>query len=278
MAWQTPKLDWKKEDVVGVADLNRIEGNIAELKKAATIDVADVANNFTASPKNVENVLNEIAGDVKNGKTAIANAILARNGSASPIDTFSNLANSILAIPFVKSVQQGYFFTDVPPANTTTTIQQTININAVDPNKSIILVTPMGAVDVYKLSFLNAYFNNSTSFTIQASITTNEIVRTPFGTLGFTWVVIEFQPSAVKSLQRGSGQYNRYTLDITINAVNLSKSLVIVQGWYIYPGIYFQGVGGILTSNTNLRLFFYNNANIVNAYSTPYFWQVIEFI
>jgi len=96
MAWQTPKTDWTKEDVASTADLNRIEGNILELKKASTIDIQDTAGNFVAN--NVEDALQELAGNVKNGKTAIANAITAMGQSAAGTDTFDTLASKIRAI------------------------------------------------------------------------------------------------------------------------------------------------------------------------------------
>lgn len=93
MAWQTPKTDWKNNDIVRSSDMNRIEVNIAELKKASAIDIADTEGNFTAT--NVEDALQELAGNVKNGKTAIANAIAAMGQSASGNDTFDTLAAKI---------------------------------------------------------------------------------------------------------------------------------------------------------------------------------------
>ena len=93
MAWQTPKTNWNDKDAVKPSDMNRIEGNILELKKAATIDIADTAGNFTAT--NVEGALQELAGNVKNGKTNIANAITAMGQSASGDSTFETLAAKI---------------------------------------------------------------------------------------------------------------------------------------------------------------------------------------
>ena len=93
MVWQTPKTNWTAQDSMTPSELNRIEGNIAELKKAATIDIADTAGNFAAT--NVEDALQELAGNVKNGKTSIANAITAMGQSASGGDTFDTLAAKI---------------------------------------------------------------------------------------------------------------------------------------------------------------------------------------
>jgi len=93
MVWQTPKTNWNDKDAVRPSDMNRIEGNILELKKAATIDIADTAGNFAAT--NVEGALQELAGNIKNGKTNIANAITAMGQSASGGDTFDTLAAKI---------------------------------------------------------------------------------------------------------------------------------------------------------------------------------------
>lgn len=58
MAWQTPKTNWKAGDIPTADTFNRIEGNITELKKAATIEITDVGGHFVAS--NVEGALAEL--------------------------------------------------------------------------------------------------------------------------------------------------------------------------------------------------------------------------
>ena len=58
MAWQTPKTNWNVETPPLPADFNRIEGNIAELRKAATIEIADVGGYFVST--NVESALAEL--------------------------------------------------------------------------------------------------------------------------------------------------------------------------------------------------------------------------
>lgn len=98
MAYQTPKTDWNSSNVVQPADMNRIEQNTVELKKAATIDVADANGYFTSSPKNVENVLQELAGNVQTGKSKIVSAITAMGQSAASTDTFDTLSSKIRAI------------------------------------------------------------------------------------------------------------------------------------------------------------------------------------
>lgn len=93
MAYQTPRTDWVDSDVVTPADLNRIENNTIELKKAATIDIVDSGNKINAT--NVEDALQEIATDVQVGKNTIASAITAMGQSASGSDTFPTLAAKI---------------------------------------------------------------------------------------------------------------------------------------------------------------------------------------
>lgn len=58
MAWQTPKTNWDIEIPPTYVDFNRIEQNTVELKKAATIDIADSGGYLTAT--NVEDALAEI--------------------------------------------------------------------------------------------------------------------------------------------------------------------------------------------------------------------------
>ena len=58
MAWQTPKTNWNVETSPLPADFNRIEENIVELRKAATIEIADVGGYFVST--NVESALAEL--------------------------------------------------------------------------------------------------------------------------------------------------------------------------------------------------------------------------
>ena len=48
MAWSTPKTDWVSADVIGNTDLNRIEGNIAEVANVSGND-AQLAQNATGT-------------------------------------------------------------------------------------------------------------------------------------------------------------------------------------------------------------------------------------
>lgn len=57
MAWVTPKTNWGVEAPLP-ADFNRIEGNIAELKKASTIEITDIGDFFVST--NIEGALAEL--------------------------------------------------------------------------------------------------------------------------------------------------------------------------------------------------------------------------
>lgn len=96
MAWQTPKTNWTSADGVSDADMNRIEGNIALLRQAANIQIADAGNVIAAT--NVEDALQELYGNTVTGKGKIASALAVMNQTASSSDTYDTLANKIKAI------------------------------------------------------------------------------------------------------------------------------------------------------------------------------------
>mgnify|MGYP000910511667 CR=1 FL=1 len=58
MAWQTPKINWRSPAYPDWRDYNRMEGNILDLKKAVTIDIADAGRYFTLM--NLEAALAEL--------------------------------------------------------------------------------------------------------------------------------------------------------------------------------------------------------------------------
>jgi hypothetical protein len=96
MAWVAPKTNWTATDAVTPDDMNRIENNEVELKKAATIDIVDAGGKFVAT--DVEGVLQELATDVQTGKNAVATAITAMGQAAAGSDTFAELAAHIADI------------------------------------------------------------------------------------------------------------------------------------------------------------------------------------
>lgn len=96
MAWQTPKIDWTTDAGVADLDMNRIEGNAVELKKAATIDIVDSAGIITAT--NVEGALQELATDLITGKTGLATALTNMGQTATTADSLGTMATKIAAI------------------------------------------------------------------------------------------------------------------------------------------------------------------------------------
>jgi len=58
MSWQSPKITWRSPAYPDYHDLNRIEANILELKKASTIEITDEGGYFTAT--NLEAALAEL--------------------------------------------------------------------------------------------------------------------------------------------------------------------------------------------------------------------------
>lgn len=75
-------------------------------------------------------------------------------------------------------------------------------------------------------------------------------------------------PKVVKSIQRGITDTGVDKVNITISAVDLKKSILIVQGSYGGGGTYSSYSGGSFISSTQIT---------VGSGRTPTHWQVIEF-
>lgn len=126
--------NWSNSDAVISTDLNRIENNIAELKKAETIDVADAEGNFEAA--NVEGVIAEIAGQVQDGKAAIAASITAMGQSISGANTFPVLAAKIRDISKDATAAAGDIL------NSKTAYINGAKAMGTMPNRGAIIITP----------------------------------------------------------------------------------------------------------------------------------------
>lgn len=94
MPYITPRTNWSSADGVTDADMNRIEGNIAELKKAATIDLAEAVMSST----NVEGALHELGSELVTGKNEIRNSIISMGVSIASSGALSYLAGRIREI------------------------------------------------------------------------------------------------------------------------------------------------------------------------------------
>lgn len=62
MTWQTPKTDWANGDIVSDADLNRIEGNLAETGPARVTAAGDLI--VAAGPNSLQRLPVGGAGQV----------------------------------------------------------------------------------------------------------------------------------------------------------------------------------------------------------------------
>lgn len=81
----------------------------------------------------------------------------------------------------------------------------------------------------------------------------------------------------VKSVQRGIASLSNGTTNVTISAVVLAKSILIVHGSQFNYSGYYYNIAAHLTSTTNINfpeINYWGGTNYV--YSTAY-WQVIEY-
>lgn len=146
------------------------------------------------------------------------------------------------------------------------------SIQPVDLDSSILL-----PIEVYGIN------TSSQNYTLHgAYLKDSQTVYIPNSTYGdYAWKVIEFNPSIVKSVQRGlQGKLEpsdiTEVINVGINSVNPGKCIVIVEGYSSYRGTstgnqYVYGATGLLTSGTNLRIRMSGRAPTVS-------WQVLEFI
>ena len=127
--------------------------------------------------------------------------------------------------------------------------------------------------------------NISKSLDVLITEKSNEIL-TKLNSVYNTVTVTGNIPS-VKSIQRGISSVNNdirtydtisneryFYIDITINAVNTSKSIVnvsTIEGSYNY--------GPMLPNSTTIRVYcnITNNTSVDKMYVKPFSWQVIEF-
>ncbi len=311
MVWQTPKTNWNDKDAVRPSDMNRIEGNILELKKAATIDIADAAGNFTTT--NVEDALQELAGNVKNGKTNIANAITAMGQTATGNDTFDTLAAKIRdiskdATAGTGDVLSGKTFyqggakkTGTMPNNGVKTITPGPTDQALSgyyapgskvaavtfdpskvlagttiagtagtmPNRGAVVITPGASNKTIAAGYHNGQGyvkgdSNLVAMNIKKGVSIFDVNG-------------NYVTPVIKSIQYGSAttpsQTGENTVTIDINAVDTSKSIVIIELKYARTGTSIRLSDISFISSTQFMI------KIDAGYSSnpPFVWKVIEF-
>lgn len=255
MAYQTPKTNWQASDVVQPADMNRIEQNIAELKKAATIDVADANGYFTTTPKTVESALQELGSAVTTGKSKIATAITSMGQSAASTDTYDTLSSKIRAISTDATAGTG----DVLSGKTfyqggskkTGTMANNGAGGTVTPGTSNI-VKPAG------------YYSSAITVLGDTNLVSDNIVagKTIFGVMG---------KYPIFSLNISSGTLIYYTIpssafDVKVGTTyqNLISFTLAVTGTF-WINLFFQSAGQ-QTVSTNFRIL--KNDSILSTFST----------
>lgn len=175
--------------------------------------------------------------------------------------------NGNYVTPVIKSIQYGSATTPSQIGAKTVTI----DINAVDISKSIIIIEFKDSRSDMYIDFYDISFISSTQFKI--TIYTGRITQCPF-----VWKVIEFNPDIVKSIQRGVAQVSASepTANVTISSVDRTKSIPIILNFYareLYDDVHYMKGGCYLTSNTNLRIEW--NESFTSIFSV--IWNVIEF-
>jgi hypothetical protein len=88
MAWETPKTDWTAVDAVGPSDLNRIEGNIADLD--ARVTVVRIGHTYTipgevSVPSGDTNYIPPFFVSLATGQTAVLSKIRYRINSGTSV-------------------------------------------------------------------------------------------------------------------------------------------------------------------------------------------------
>jgi hypothetical protein len=159
----------------------------------------------------------------------------------------------------IKSSQRGELTLG---ALTTTT---DVTISTVDLTKSIVKISVQ--------SPNNVNLNQWTCYATLTSPTNLQfVIPTASGTTGLvSWEVIEF--NNVKSLQSGLTSMTSLTMNVTISAVNLNKSILFFSNnsnATLIATHYFT-LEGLLTASTNIK-FSTLFANVITAK-----WYVIEF-
>lgn len=170
------------------------------------------------------------------------------------------------AANFIKTQQNGQV---TSAAGSPTTLS--VLISAVDPNKSVLIVTQRTASGTASAAYdvtVRGKIDSPTSITFTRS-------NTAYVPLDISWQVIEFQ--SAKSIQRGD-----YTLSTsasvtsgtqTISAVNPAKSLVFFSFYSNYNGNQVSAmlVEAFLSNSTTLTF-----AAGIFTTTYPISWQVVE--
>lgn len=169
------------------------------------------------------------------------------------------------ASSLIKSIQRG----------TTTTsgaTTGTVTVNQVDMNNSMLLYGGNAGTDTnvnLPEGKQRIDLTNSTTVTGSRNSTSGSATYCPFD-------LIEFRPGVIKSIQRGSVAITSTNTDVTITAVDMSKSVCLFHGQSVNGVFVWTAAQGelqaALTSATNVRFTIYNAGT-----SATGSWEVVEF-
>lgn len=297
--WKTPKTDWVTNPKNPVAeDFNRIEGNIQflkdeiEAKKGAIVNALNTVGLETELTDTHEQIANKIINANQGTKIitpGTSNITIPKgfhSGEGYVIGD-PNLKPENIAInktifgitgtylgKFIKSIQQGCNLLK------TSSNPQNITINPINLDSSILLVyTPSFEEDKF-YALMHGATLDTTSITVSVRMPTSS------RNCNIQWVVIEFEPSIIKSKQTGSLTLDSSNSlqDVTITPVNISKSFIITSGFMAYSF-------GTTDGNNNMLIaampaYFVNNSTIRfrsvhggrSISPVTITWQVIEFV
>jgi len=143
----------------------------------------------------------------------------------------------------------------------------TVTITSVDLAKTFLKFTFTGNVEREgKRLDTIGYLNSATQVKF-------ERLESDDDPINIEYFVVEF--SSGVAVQRGSEANIQGTRNVTISAVTLAKSFVLLNGYngYEYGIAWDSSLQGTLTTTTNLAL--YNNNS--RAYSSLFRWEVVEY-
>jgi len=287
MPWINPKLDWIANPVNPTSvDMNRIESNIdfintdIETKKGSIVDALINVGIPTLITDTHAAIAAKIAAAEKTGVSitpsainqAIPKGIFNTGGGvvvgdadlvASNIANLKDVFGIIGTFKGIKSIQQGSLYNSGVASVSAT-------INAVNIDNSIILTDWRTFPSTSDHNMLyDCSFASTTSVVLKASVNYSG------GYLDF--IVIELEPTVIKSLQRGVATVQPGTpVVIALTSVNLSKSIAFCAGGYgRYRGTGSDTQGHIYVSTKTTTSVTLTNPHSSAGLNTH--WQVIEF-
>lgn len=178
------------------------------------------------------------------------------------------------ASSLIKSVQSGTF-------STGGTTSGNVTISAVDPANSLVLHNGHRHDSPYGIGADGGVLKITSSTNVS-------ITKITYATTDLvTFIVVEFMPGVIKSIQRGHVQFGSSTsaINLTITAVNLSKTGLFFNGRHrYYADNSLTGGGGAasesysaFTSSTNLQWVKQSGGDGTGGEQSLEGYQIVEF-